>query len=120
VTPEEVVKCVGAVTGTVFTYGGRCRGGQVGAHYAADSSGNDYVFKWFEGVSDGDRRMRIPDRVERLRARGYPAPRYLSPNPLRRDAGTRPGPTMAKLWWAFTHLEAARPSTTDRSRPRWR
>lgn len=80
-TPEEILERVGAVTGTVFSYGGRCRGGQVGAHYAADRSGQDYVFKWFEGASDGDWRLRIPDRAERLRARGYPAPRYLASIP---------------------------------------
>ena len=39
-------------------------------------------------------------------------PRNVLPAPV--------GPTMAKLWWALTQPQAARPTTTERSRPLWR
>jgi hypothetical protein len=79
VTPETVIERVNAEHHLDLRFGGRCPGGEVGAHYAVAADGARFVFKWFDDVTDDDWRLRIPARIERLRAKGYPAPRYLPP-----------------------------------------
>src|SRR5579884_485917 len=65
--------------GQRYEWAGQCPGGEVGAHYAVDGDGRRLVFKWSEDVASLADLARVADRVERLRVKGYPAPRYYSP-----------------------------------------
>ena len=79
VTAEQVLDAVRAAHGEHMVLEGRCPGGEVGAHYARTSDGHRVVFKWSEDPGRLGELSRMVERVERLRAKGYPAPRYHLP-----------------------------------------
>jgi Phosphotransferase enzyme family len=80
VTPEAALAAVAERYGVALTDGGPCPGGEVGARYAAGVGGEAYVYKCVDGKDGGVAWARlVVDRVGQLRARGYPAPRYLAP-----------------------------------------
>jgi len=54
----------------------------VGAHNAVNRDGRRLVFKWSEDPVRLADLARAADRVERLRGKGYPAPRYYAPMPF--------------------------------------
>jgi aminoglycoside phosphotransferase (APT) family kinase protein len=58
--------------------GDRCVGGEVGAYFARLGDAT-VVFKWSDRPERADDWARAVERVERLRAIGYPAPRYYAP-----------------------------------------
>jgi hypothetical protein len=79
VTAEAVLEAVRERHGWAIRWEGPCPGGEVGAHYARASDGRRLVFKWVEDLERLDGLTTMVERVERLRAKGYPAPRYHSP-----------------------------------------
>jgi Phosphotransferase enzyme family len=78
-TAGQVVDLIHEAHGLRFSLDGRCPGGEVGAHYARSPDGTRFVFKWSEDADDLAYFASVVDRVTRLRAAGYPAPRYLPP-----------------------------------------
>src|SRR5436305_11049454 len=54
---------------------GAFEGGEVGATDVRGADGSRYVLKWWEG--DAARARVVASLVERLRAAGYPAPRFV-------------------------------------------
>ncbi len=78
-TAAQVPHRVSEAQGLRFSLEGRCPGGEVGAYYAQSHDGERFVFKWSEAPDDFAYLEAVADRVTRLRASGYPAPRYLHP-----------------------------------------
>jgi aminoglycoside phosphotransferase (APT) family kinase protein len=80
-TAEQVLKAVRIALGDsrAFRWGGQCPGGEVGAHYAVAQDGHRLIFKWSEDAEAGADLSQSVARVERLRAKGYPAPRHYEP-----------------------------------------
>lgn len=76
-TLERVLRAVEERHGLDLQPVGRLPGGEVGAHEARDAAGTRYVVKWWPGGGSYLRVRRAADLVERLRAVGYPAPRYV-------------------------------------------
>jgi hypothetical protein len=64
--------------GIDLVLGERCVGGETGA-YGARLDGEAVVVKWSPSPAIAERWAVAADRVERLRAAGYPAPRYWPP-----------------------------------------
>jgi hypothetical protein len=78
-TAMEALDRVNVAHGLGLSFEGRCPGGEVGAHYAGGADGQRFVFKWSDDWADLDYFSAVRTRVTRLRAVGYPAPRYLPP-----------------------------------------
>jgi aminoglycoside phosphotransferase (APT) family kinase protein len=78
-TAATAVRQVADEHGLVLKLGRRCPGGEVGAYYATGEDGRRYVVKWSDNRPDLASFRRIVDRVERLRAIGYPAPAHQPP-----------------------------------------
>ncbi len=78
-TPESALAAVQARHGQSFALEGRCSGGEVGAYFARAEDGRRLVFKWTDDPAYYDELARVVGRVLRLRAKGFPAPRYHPP-----------------------------------------
>jgi thiamine kinase-like enzyme len=78
-TAATAIARVNEEHGLRLMLGDRCPGGEVGAHYATADGGRRLVFKWTDDQADAGYFESVRRRVERLRDRGYPAPRYLPP-----------------------------------------
>ena len=77
-TPQDALRAAGQHHGLVLLDGGPCPGGEIGARYAQGARGETYVYKCLDQHSL-DWATEMVGRVERLRANGYPASRYLAP-----------------------------------------
>jgi hypothetical protein len=82
-TADAVLRELRTEHGISLRLGGRCPGGEVGAHYADDEDGRRFVFKWSTDLGDADRLALVVSRVNAMRAIGYPAPEHLPPLAIR-------------------------------------
>jgi hypothetical protein len=78
-TAEEVLHAIEVSHGEHYVWAGQCPGGEVGAHFALTPDGRRHVFKCSESHSSTQEFALVAERVQRLRDKGYLAPRYYSP-----------------------------------------
>src|SRR2546423_5361448 len=75
---SALVAFINAHHGTTFALGTRLAHGEQGALMLSDRAGARFVLKWQAGVDDLSRAHEVVRTVDRLRQRGYPAPRYVA------------------------------------------
>src|SRR3989442_5446003 len=73
-----LVASINAHHGTTFALGTRLAHGEQGALTLADEAGARFILKWQAGADDLSRAHEVVQTVNRLRQRGYPAPRYVA------------------------------------------
>lgn len=73
---SALLAAINVAHGTRYALAGRYMGGEQGAYQLRDAAGQEAVLKRSLGTAHAERVQRAAAVTERLRQRGYPAPRY--------------------------------------------
>ncbi|HEY1350133.1 MAG TPA: phosphotransferase [Ktedonobacteraceae bacterium] len=99
--PVQLLQYINAVHATTFELVYAYPDGEQGAFAISDTRGRQGVLKWQAGVCDLHRAQKVEVLTRRLRASGYPAPRYLcigsTPEGIYSIQETLPGAPLRQL-----------------------